>query len=175
MHRRRVPTVDSHHSEVLIFDPDPPGEAGAPHFRRRGHVKNKAPDLAQKLSSRIHEAVMRLVELPAIDVNHLQESRRIERPHPGAFPAALRHRVNFEPPSKICLTQKIVIGAWDYAHFRVWFYFLNVRFNDWAVEVERCDLVMLPLDHSIDDLLQLRCRPGNLRDPAFVLCIRGTR
>jgi hypothetical protein len=83
--------------------------------------------------------------------------------------------VNFEPPSKICLTQKIVIGAWDYAHFRVWFYFLNVRFNDWAVEVERCDLVMLPLDHSIDDLIQLRCRLGTLRDGPLVLCISGTR
>src|SRR5260370_8672802 len=149
MHRRRVPAVDSHHCEVLIFDPDPPGEAGAPHFRRRGHVKNKAPDLAQKLSPRIREPVMRLVELSAIDVNHLQESSRFERPPPGPFPAALRHRVNFEPPSKICLTQKIVIGAWDYAHSGVWFYFLNVRFNARPVEAARPHLLTLPLHHSL--------------------------
>src|ERR1700674_287711 len=175
MHCRGIPSVDPHDGEVLILHPDSPGKADALNFRRRRHIKNEASYLAQELPPPILKPIVSLVELPAIDVNHLQESSRIKCPHERAFLAVLSHRVNFESPSKICLTKKIEVRLWGCTRRLVEFQLLDIRFNDRAVKVEGCDLVMFPLEHSIDNLIQLEPGLGSLCIGGPMLCIRGTQ
>jgi CHASE3 domain-containing protein len=104
-----IPEADVHDGKVLILDPDPPDKPGSANFRRWSYIKNDAPHLAQKLSPRIFETVVKLVELPSVDVNHLQKAGWFKGPQERAFLAALRHCVNFQSPSKICLSQKVVV------------------------------------------------------------------
>ncbi len=100
---RGIGPTNAYDGVVLIFDPDLPDKAGAPRVRRRGHLETNASHLAQELSLWIIELIVRLIELPSVDVNHLQESGGFEGPHQRTLFTIAGHRVNFDSPPKIRL------------------------------------------------------------------------
>src|SRR6202171_3958667 len=175
MSRRRVSAVDPHHVEVLIFHPDAADESRAAHFRCWRYIKNIASHLAKEFPPGIAELVVGPVELSSIDKNHLQEPGRFKGPQWRNLPRPFNQRVNFEPPSKVCLSEKIEIGLRKGAHQLVGPHYLYVGLNNGSIEIKSRDRVMLLLNRPFDDFIQLGCRLGNLRDGAFVLCILGTR
>src|SRR5258708_33789371 len=118
---------------------------------------------------------MNLVELPAINKNHLQKSRGIKTPHPCPFFPAIDQRVHLQPPSEIRLAKQIEIRLWHQTQLLVRLHLLDIRFNDGTKVVQRLHLVFLPPNEAVDDLFQLGCCQSNLRTCLAILSICRTR
>jgi len=80
----------------------------APRTFGAGLHQNIAPHLAKEFPPGIAELVVGPVELSSIDKNHLQEPAG-SKDQSETF-LSFHQRANFEPPSKICLSEKIEIG-----------------------------------------------------------------
>jgi hypothetical protein len=162
-HSGSVNSADVHDVEVLILHPEAAPESRSAYFLRRSYIKNKTAHFSQELLSDIVELVMGLVELPSVDINHLQESRGVIRPSQGTLLPALDGRMNFEPFLEIGLTQEVDVVLRHDARPLVQFHFLDLHFNDRRKALDGFDILALLRDHALHNLFHLARRRCSFR------------